>query len=179
MTEQQIQSKIIKKLESRNYIKRIGTAYESTNTGQDIIKVFDQIWPDLVTPKFTRQVELQMDEVASKKVSYENMLETIRKKYLLLHHHLLSKLPELQDLLKQSFKFQTRSGPYQTRVSNKTAVKRKQGRHRGKNSFNCPVCSEGSMILHLYITSIDTVTTTMSSLKITDGTHYLLKKMWF
>ena len=137
---------IIKKLESRNYIKRIGTAYESTNTGQDIIKVFDQIWPDLVTPKFTRQVELQMDEVASKKVSYENMLETIRKKYLLLHHHLLSKLPELQDLLKQSFKFQTRSGPYQTRVSNKTAVKRKQGRHRGKNSFNCPVCSEGSMV---------------------------------
>ena len=137
---------IIKKLEFRNYINRIGTSYESTSTGQDIIKVFDQVWPDLVTPKFTRQVELQMDDVANKKVSYENMLESIRKEYLLLHHHLLSKIPELQNLLKESFKFQSRSRTSGARVNKKTVGTKKQSRSRGRKSFPCPACSEGKMV---------------------------------
>jgi len=137
---------IIKKLEFRNYIKRISTAYESTGTGQNIIKVFDQVWPDLVTPKFTRKVELHMDDVANKKVSYEKMLETIRKEYLLLHNHLLSKIPELQDLLRQSFQLQAKSGSSPYRVGTKAAGGKKYVKTRGKKSFPCPVCNEGQLI---------------------------------
>ncbi|MHA1444063.1 MAG: DNA topoisomerase [Candidatus Hodarchaeales archaeon] len=137
---------IIKKLELRNYITRIGTAYESTGTGQNIIKVFDQVWPDLVTSKFTRQVELQMDDVARKKVSYEDMLETIRKEYLLLHHHLLTKIPELQNLLKQSFKLQEKSSSSHYRAGNKATGRKNRDRGREKKTFPCPVCKEGGLV---------------------------------
>jgi DNA topoisomerase-1 len=137
---------IIKKLEYRNYINRIGTSYESTGTGQNIIKVFDQVWPDLVTPKFTRRVELQMDEVATKKVSYKTMLESIRKEYIVLHQHLLSKIPELQNLLKQSFKIYEKSNSSSVSTGTETDRNRSKERTGGKKSFPCPVCNEGTLI---------------------------------
>ena len=47
---------IIKKLETRGYILRNKSAYESTQLGLSIIKTFEGIWPELVTPEFTRIV---------------------------------------------------------------------------------------------------------------------------
>ncbi len=133
---------IIKKLEMRKYIKRQGTSYESTLTGKNLIKIFDSIWPDLVTPKFTRQVEIRMDEVATEKYSYETMLETIRIEYISLHKQLLSQLQELQVLLKEAF-----SG-LGTNSSKKSAFKSSQYRRKSKSndsSYPCPICTGGTL----------------------------------
>jgi DNA topoisomerase-1 len=130
---------IIKKLELRKYIQRKGTAYESTQTGQNIIRIFDEIWPDLVTPKFTRHVELRMDEVATQKCSYEIMIETIRKEYALLHKKLLARIPDLQTLLKEAFLDQNQ------KTAVKKGKKRKANSKRG-TSYNCPLCKEGNLI---------------------------------
>jgi DNA topoisomerase-1 len=137
---------IIKKLLSRNYIKRVSNSYESTSTGKDIIKVFDKVWPDLVTPKFTRKVEMRMDEVARKKVSYETMLEAIRKEYILLHQHLLSKISELQDLLKESFKNQMGSVSSQKTLKISETEKKSKRNIKGITKFTCPVCTEGKLV---------------------------------
>ena len=91
---------IITKLESRKYIvRRRKTFYESTPRGYSIIQVFEKVWPEVVTPSFTRMVEAMMDEVATKKASYEGMLESLRQQYIKLHQKLLTQLPELQELL--------------------------------------------------------------------------------
>jgi DNA topoisomerase-1 len=133
---------VIKKLELRNYIYRKGTSYESTLTGKTLIKVFDAIWPDLVTPKFTRQVEIRMDEVANEKCSYNKMLETIRSEYISLHKQLISQIQDLQILLKQAFanlgtemKFTKISKTPQTRQKSRTS----------KSSYSCPVCDVGDL----------------------------------
>ena len=89
---------------------------------------------------------VRISHILNKKVSYENMLETIRKEYILLHNHLLSKIPELQNLLKESFKFQAVSKSSYSRSSKKFGGKQNQYRTKGKNNFPCPVCSEGSLI---------------------------------
>ncbi|NHJ01155.1 MAG: hypothetical protein EAX86_03390 [Candidatus Heimdallarchaeota archaeon] len=90
---------IIKKLEVRGYIHRDKTSLESTQLGVSIIQVLETIWPDLVTPNFTRMVEQKMDEVASHQASYEDMLESIRKEYIQLHERLIAHIPELKAVL--------------------------------------------------------------------------------
>jgi DNA topoisomerase-1 len=121
----------------RNYITRQGTSYESTLTGQSIISIFDSVWPDLVTPKFTRQVELRMDEVAKQKSSYDQMLEKIRKEYISLHQHLLTQLPDLQNLLQEAFSNQAFSKP---------SVPRKKKVSSSESSYPCPVCKTGGLV---------------------------------
>ncbi|MHA1978649.1 MAG: DNA topoisomerase [Candidatus Hodarchaeales archaeon] len=133
---------VIKKLELRRYIKREGTSYESTSTGKTLIKVFDSIWPDLVTPKFTRQVEIRMDEVATEKCSYENMLETIRNEYIALHEQLLSQILVLQDQLKQAF---ANLGTSSRKKSGSQRSKSSQKLISSKSSYPCPVCTVGNL----------------------------------
>ncbi|MHA1994055.1 MAG: DNA topoisomerase [Candidatus Hodarchaeales archaeon] len=133
---------VIKKLELRNYIIRKRTSYESTLTGKTLIKVFDAIWPDLVTPKFTRQVEIRMDEVATEKCSYATMLEAIRTEYLSLHQKLILQIQELQVLLKQAF------SNLGTERSTKYIAKTSQNRPKSKISkspYSCPVCNVGDL----------------------------------
>ncbi len=126
---------ILKKLESRNYVVRHRkTSYESTSLGQSIIQVFEKIWPELVTPSFTRMVEAKMDEVATKQASYENMLESIRQQYITLHLKLLSQLPELQALLRQEL------DPPKEDIA-------KKGKSESKTErLMCPVCQQGRMM---------------------------------
>ncbi len=126
---------IIKKLESRKYIVRHRkTFYESTSMGQSMIQVFEKIWPELVTPSFTRMVEAKMDEVATKQASYEDMLESIRQQYIQLHQKLVSQLPELQALLKQELDH-PREDIVGTAKHDSTIAK-----------LICPVCQQGRML---------------------------------
>jgi DNA topoisomerase-1 len=124
---------IITKLESRKYIVRRGkTSYESTSMGHMIIQVFEKTWPDVVTPSFTRKVEALMDEVATKKASYENMLETLRQHYITLHKKLLTQLPELQSLLKEVMTQQP-----------EVTTKRRESIPTG---LVCPLCQQGRAV---------------------------------
>ncbi len=131
---------IINKLEARKYIVRCGkTFYESTTRGHTIIQVFEKVWPDLVTPGFTRMVEAMMDEVATKQASYDTMLETLRGHYIGLHEKLLSQLPRLQALLQQDM-----------------LIRSEQKIARGKRTtvptqVLCPLCQQGKAIERLNV----------------------------
>ncbi|MHA2246431.1 MAG: DNA topoisomerase [Candidatus Hodarchaeales archaeon] len=121
---------IINKLESRKYIaRRRKTFCESTSMGHTIIQVFEKIWPELVTPDFTRMVEAKMDDVATKRASYESMLETLRQHYIQLHKKLLSQLPELEELLKREM------------------VTKKEEKSKSEITKQiCPLCQQGRAI---------------------------------
>ncbi|MHA2328534.1 MAG: DNA topoisomerase [Candidatus Hodarchaeales archaeon] len=126
---------ILKKLESRNYIVRQKkTLYESTSIGFAIIQVFEKIWPELVTPIFTRRVEAMMDDVATQKASYENMLESLRQHYIQLHQKLLSQLPELKELLGKEMGIQRAGKSVNSKSNLRTQVE------------VCPLCQEGKLI---------------------------------
>lgn len=126
---------IIKKLESRRYIvRRRKTSYESTSMGRSMIQVFEKVWPELVTPSFTRMVEAKMDEVATKQASYDDMLESIRQQYIQLHQKLVSQLPDLQALLKQEL-----DSPREDTTGTQKQVSEAE-------KFICPVCQEGKMV---------------------------------
>ena len=90
---------ILSKLIERKYIIRSGTTYKGTKLGNSIISLFENIWPDLVTSDFTRMVETKMDEVATQKASYQNMLEEMKQYYLKLHKLLLSQTNDFEELL--------------------------------------------------------------------------------
>lgn len=92
---------ILNKLIQRKYVVRNKRQLISTNWGRALIASLEPIWPEIVTPKFTRRVEELMDEVASKSKPYSEMLKTLRKEYLKYHSLLLPKLPTYQTLLKK------------------------------------------------------------------------------
>lgn len=124
---------IITKLESRKYIVRRGkTSCESTSVGHTIIQVFEKTWPEVVTPSFTRTVETLMDKVATKKASYENMLETLRQHYITLHKKLLTQLPELQRLLGE--------------VMGKQEEFKTRGEESKTTGLICPLCQQGMAV---------------------------------
>ena len=124
---------IIAKLESRKYIvRRRKTFCESTSMGQKIIQVFEKTWPELVTPSFTRKVEALMDEVATKKASYENMLETLRQDYIRLHNKLLTQLPELEKLLEKEMGEQGEEKTERERADPARLI--------------CPLCQQGTTV---------------------------------
>ncbi|MHA1968859.1 MAG: DNA topoisomerase, partial [Candidatus Hodarchaeales archaeon] len=129
---------IMKKLLMRNYIVRNKLSYEATPLGHSITQIFEQIWPDVVTPSFTRMVEQQMDEVATKEVKYEEMLERIRVHYIQLHKKLLLQLPELHKLLEKT-SIQSSDQP----IALKSQIKNKK-RLDKKNP--CPLCQEGILL---------------------------------
>lgn len=91
---------IINKLVERKYIRRTQRKLISTLWGRSLIASLEPIWPEIVTPQFTRNVELLMEQVAKKEQSYTKMLENLRGEYLKYHAKLLSKLPEYQKLLR-------------------------------------------------------------------------------
>ncbi|MFX0121625.1 MAG: DNA topoisomerase [Promethearchaeota archaeon] len=124
---------IITKLESRNYIVRRKKIFcESTSMGQKIIQVFEKTWPDVVTHSFTRKVEALMDEVATKKASYETMLETLRQDYIRLHNNLLIHLPELRELLKQEMGEQREENTGRKKADPAVMI--------------CPLCHQGKTV---------------------------------
>jgi DNA topoisomerase-1 len=127
---------ILKKLVMRNYIYRARN--ESTPLGQSIILMFEQIWPDVVTPSFTRMVEQQMDEVASKKAEFKDMLEGLRNHYIQLHKKLLSQLPELHKLLKKT----------SIHSSDQPIPSKSQTKYTKQLSKEnpCPLCQEGVLL---------------------------------
>jgi DNA topoisomerase-1 len=133
---------VIKKLELRHYIARKGNSYESTKTGKTIITVFNAIWPDLVTPRFTRQVEIRMDEVATETRTYDAMLETIRTEYLTLHQKLISQIQTLQNQLKEAFS-ELGTTPNRNKKSRTSTKPRKS--KSGKRIYPCPVCNSGNL----------------------------------
>jgi DNA topoisomerase-1 len=126
---------IIKKLTIRNYIDRKKVSYVATPLGHSLIEVFENIWPEVVTPSFTRMVEQQMDEVATRKVKYEEMLNLLRNHYIQLHEKLLNQLPVLQKSLKNTSILQPES--------NTSKQKMKKLR---KESTSCPLCKEGVLL---------------------------------
>jgi DNA topoisomerase-1 len=138
---------IIKKLELRQYIKREGTSYDGTTTGKGIIRVFDVVWPDLVTPKFTRQIEQHMDEIATKKVSYENTMNLIRESYLELHKKLIKHLPVLQELFTQVKDFETDFNSTITQPKRPMQYNRVNKQLSSKNKYLCPDCNQGTLLL--------------------------------
>lgn len=92
-------AEIIKKLQERNYIVRRGTQLKSTLWGRILILSLDPIWPEVIRPYFTAEVENMMNLVASKKKDYLEMLETLRGKYISLHTKLQANLRSFQQLL--------------------------------------------------------------------------------
>ncbi len=129
---------IIKKLTLRNYIDRKTNFYVATLLGHSIIQIFENIWPEVVTPSFTRMVEQQMDEVATKKVKYKEMLGLLRNHYIQLHKKLLNKIPELQNILKNAG--MQLPGEIESNKSRQIMKKSLE------DSTACPLCKEGVLM---------------------------------
>jgi DNA topoisomerase-1 len=127
---------ILNKLRLRRYVSKKGrSSYLSTATGQSIIEVFEQIWPELVVPDFTRKVEAYMDDVADQSSPYDNMLSELRQYYIELHQKLITQLPKLQGLLQQS----ANSGDPSTSAQSTIESPR-------RDNMLCPVCKEGNLL---------------------------------
>ncbi|MFW9855139.1 MAG: DNA topoisomerase [Candidatus Thorarchaeota archaeon] len=127
---------ILTKLKLRKYVVNKGkTMYESTATGRSIIEVFEEIWPELVLPDFTRKVESHMDGVASQSSDYEKMLNELRQYYIELHRKLVTQLPKLQGLLQQS------ENSINSSASAQSTNKSSQG-----DNMLCPVCRKGTLL---------------------------------
>ena len=114
---------VLAKLEKRGYIKRVRTSYYIEERGLTIIELLECIWPDLVSSSFTRFVEEKMDDVATKKSKYDDMVNEMASTYLELHDELITKLPILQQKMQ----------------ANKPEEER-------QNQVLCPKCGVGSMV---------------------------------
>ncbi|MHA1974493.1 MAG: DNA topoisomerase [Candidatus Hodarchaeales archaeon] len=130
---------IIKKLQLRKYIVRKGQSYQSTELGESIITLFEGIWSEVVSPSFTRMVEMKMEEVAAKKAEYKDMLEFLRQYYLNLHRKLLANSSRLDTLLKNVFKNET-SKPSEDEYTS-TEVKKIV-----ETFGSCPLCQNGTIV---------------------------------
>ena len=93
---------VLAKLEKRGYIKRTRTTYEALPNGLTVIELLEGIWPDLVSSTFTRFVEEKMDDVATKKSKFDDMVTEMATTYLELHDELIGKLPDFQSKVRQS-----------------------------------------------------------------------------
>ncbi len=127
---------VINKLINRGYITRKKRFYQATPTGHTIIELFESIWPDVVTPAFTRMVEQKMDEVATRKAQYETMLEEMRQHYITLHQKLLSQIDRLRELLSEAIK---------ERSTIDVATK-DHGTEGSQQTFQCPQCKQGVLV---------------------------------
>ena len=140
---------IIKKLELRGYIKREGIAYDSTITGKGMIRIFDEVWPDLVTPKFTRQVEQYMDEIATRKESYESIMDKIRESYLELHKGLIKHLPTLQELFADADELENGLNSISHQNTRELRQKKMKIQTLPKGKQQCPKCKKGFLKIRI------------------------------
>jgi DNA topoisomerase I len=92
---------IISKLIERKYINRQKNTLISTNWGRALIASLEPIWPEIITPKFTKHVEELMEEVAEGTKVYDEMIDDLRSEYLDYHKILKLKISNYQNLLKK------------------------------------------------------------------------------
>ncbi len=92
---------IIQKLLARKYVVKSRQSLVSTAWGRAVIASLEPIWPEIVTPKYTRHVEEQMDLVASKKRGYKETFTDLKKEYIDYHLKLQKMLPQYKALLVQ------------------------------------------------------------------------------
>lgn len=145
---------ILKVLAERNYVIR-NKANEliSTPMGRTLINILKPIWPDIVTPTFTRHVEEQMTLVAQGNKPYQELITDLRSKYLSAHQELLKNINQFQTLLKEVDMELFSSSKY--KQYNKTNTKRVTPKHsksdtKTKKSHGpeviCPKCDNGQLI---------------------------------
>jgi len=90
---------IIQKLLTRKYVVKSGQKIVSTTWGRATIASLEPIWPEIVTPQYTRHVEEQMDLVSSKKRGYKETFDDLKKEYIGYHRKLQEMLPRYKALL--------------------------------------------------------------------------------
>lgn len=82
----------IETLVQRGYIKRKGKTLYITRLGYSIISFLEEIWPDFVKPFFSAKVHVLMRKVMNNELEWQEMVESIRKKYLELFKKLREKI---------------------------------------------------------------------------------------
>ncbi|MFX1572235.1 MAG: DNA topoisomerase [Promethearchaeota archaeon] len=75
---------IIKILKTRNLIKRTQNHNLITDLGKFIIENLIEIWLPFLKPNFTRRVEEELEEIKEEKKKMNDVVEKIRKEFLLL-----------------------------------------------------------------------------------------------
>lgn len=145
---------ILEKLVERGYIVRNRTQIISQESGRTLIKVLNPIWPDVVTNTFTKDVESKMDEVATGKTKYNDMIDDLRQQYIKLHLLLLQNLPSFISSLQSIDPSLLGANLQQPKYANKYTKSKSSvntGQQVNKNQQqedlgNCPLCKEGKVL---------------------------------
>ncbi|MFX1252100.1 MAG: DNA topoisomerase [Promethearchaeota archaeon] len=126
---------VIDKIIKRQYVQRVKRSLTSTDFGKAMVELLEPIWPNVLSPAFTRHVEELMDRVANGKAPYENMLSELQKEYLDLHQMLIANLPKFHQILDKSL------------PSSKTLERSTKSTEPDQKSTKaCPLCGEGMII---------------------------------
>jgi len=92
---------IIKILETRKLIKRTQKYYLISDLGKFIIGNLIEIWLPFLKPDFTRRVEVNLEKIKDKKKKMEDVVDEIRKEFLLLFDKFLINkhrlIPKIED----------------------------------------------------------------------------------
>lgn len=81
---------IIKILQTRKLIKRMRYRYFITDLGNFLIENLIKIWLPFLKPSFTKDVEIKLEEIKDGKISWQNVVNDVKRDFLELFDKLLA-----------------------------------------------------------------------------------------
>ena len=114
----------IETLIARGYVKRKGRRLFITDIGYSLISFLERIWPDFVKPFFSAYVHVLMRRVMNGEIDWNDMVNVVRDKYILLFDELRKNKAHLASNMK-------------------TAVEQNIAREK---VMSCPKC-QGAMVI--------------------------------
>lgn len=86
---------IIQLLQKRNLIYRYKGKYIPTELGTFLIECLKEIWLPFLEPNFTKEVEIQLNEIKENEKKMEDVVELVKKKFLILFDLFISNKKEI------------------------------------------------------------------------------------
>ncbi|MBD3195209.1 MAG: hypothetical protein GF317_09150 [Candidatus Lokiarchaeota archaeon] len=125
---------IIKILEKRGYVNRIGKKFRITNYGVFLIENLEKIWLPFLRPKFTSIVEELLEQIKTGKKSKAEVLGIIKNLFLNLYDKFVENEKKIKSNI-EDFKTTNKSRDNTTKDQKKIT------------SANCPHCNKEKMKL--------------------------------
>ncbi|MFX1459833.1 MAG: DNA topoisomerase, partial [Promethearchaeota archaeon] len=81
---------IIRILQTRKLIKRMRYRYFITDLGKFLIENLIKIWLPFLKPSFTKDVEIKLEDIKDGKISWQNVVNEVKRDFLVLFDKLLA-----------------------------------------------------------------------------------------
>jgi DNA topoisomerase-1 len=123
---------IIQILVDRNYVQRDKRSYVITKLGNILVDNLKEVWIEFLKPDFTKYVEGLLDKIKSKEKNMQEVIESVRKRFLNLFDEYLKQKRNLIKNLKTSQEEIVKD--YKERANQNKIT-----------SCNCPHCNRAQM----------------------------------